>query len=186
LAEGGGPVIVVIGGAGGVGKGTLARQLVASDPSLKLSRSWTTRTRRPDDGPDAYTYVDRETFEERVRAGGFLEHAEFLGNLYGTPMPDPGDADEDLVLEIDVQGAETIKAEHPDALVILILAPNRDVQTERMRARGDSEDHVRRRLEMAPLEEERLRRIADAVVVNDDLGKAVRAVAGILAGRRSR
>jgi guanylate kinase len=178
-------VIVVIGGAGGVGKGTLARRLVASDPHLTLSRSWTTRSRRPDDGPDAYTYVDRETFEDRVRAGGFLEHAEFLGNLYGTPMPNAEDTDRDLVLEIDVQGAEAIKSRHPDSLVILILAPDRATQTERMRARGDSEDHVQRRLEMAPDEERRLRRIADAVVVNDDLDKAVRAVAGILAGRRS-
>ena len=179
-------MIVVIGGAGGVGKGTLARRLVASDPSLKLSRSWTTRARRPDDEADAYTYVDRETFEERVQAGGFLEYAEFLGNLYGTPLPDPGDSERDLVLEIDVQGAEAIKARFPDAVVILILAPDREAQAARMQARGDDEQHVRRRLEMAPSEEERLRAIADAVVVNEDLDQAVEAVAGILAGRRSR
>ena len=100
----------------------MAGRLVERDPSLWLSRSWTTRARRRGEAPDAYTFVDRKTFEEHRAAGGFLESAEFLGHLYGTPIPDPP-ASKDVLLEIDLQGAQQVKALHPDALVVLLLPP---------------------------------------------------------------
>jgi DNA-directed RNA polymerase omega subunit len=105
-------VIIVVCGPGGVGKGTVVARLVAEDPGLWLSRSWTTRAQRPGERDDAYTYVDRATFEQRVAGDGFLEYAEFLGNLYGTPWPDAGD-DHDVVLEIDVQGAAQVLERAP-------------------------------------------------------------------------
>lgn len=168
-----------------MGKGTVAAKLVERDPSLWLSRSWTTRAQRSGESSDAYNFVDREHFVAHIAAGGFLEHAEFLGELYGTPRPQapPG---KDVVLEIDVQGAEQVKAVYPDAVTILIVPPSRAVQEARLRQRGDPPERIRERLSLSDEEETRGRGIADGEVVNDDLDRAVAEVAGILAGYRPR
>ena len=160
-------------GPGGAGKGTLAAELVAADPTLWLSRSWTTRPPRPGERErNAYRFVDRATFEEAVAQGGFFEWAEFLGQLMGTPIPDPPDG-ADVLLEIDVQGAEQVRAKRPDATVILLLPPSLEVQATRLAARGDDEEQIARRVEKGKQEVERGRRIADHTVVNDDLGQAL-------------
>jgi guanylate kinase len=176
-------MIIVIFGPGGVGKGTLVARLMEGDDRLWLSRSWTTRPRRPGEPADAYNFVDRAAFEARVAAGGFLEWAEFLGHLYGTPTPDPP-AGQDVVLEIDLQGAEQVHARYPEAVIVLIQPPSRAVQEERLRKRGDPDDQIAKRLALAEHEEERGRQIAHHVVVNDDLERAVNEVAGILAQHR--
>ncbi len=149
-----------------------------------LSRSWTTRPRRPDESPEAYEFVDRATFERRVEEGGFFEWAEFLGHLYGTPQAEPP-AGKDLLLEIDLQGAQQVRAQRPDATLILLLPPSSEAQAERMRARGDDEDRIAARLEVGRQEERTGRELADAVVVNADLSQAIAEVAGIVVGRRS-
>jgi guanylate kinase len=175
----------VLIGPGGVGKGTVAAELVARDPGLWLSRSWTTRPPRPGERErGAYVFVDRPTFERAVEAGGFFEWAEFLGNLMGTPVPEPPPG-ADVLLEIDVQGAEQVLAQRPDATVVLLLPPSSEVQAERLAARGDSEDHVRRRVEMGRAEVERGRKIAAHTVVNDDLGRAVAELRAIVDRTRS-
>ncbi len=178
------PLIFVLFGPGGVGKGTVAARLVAEDPSLWLSRSWTTRPPRPGEDQDAYVFVDRETFEAHRHAGGFFEWAEFLGNLYGTPVPEPPDG-RDVLLEIDLQGARQVRRQRPDATLILLRAPSPEVQEARMRARGDDEAHIASRI-LAGAEEERAgAAIADAVVVNHDVSQATAEVAGIVEVRRS-
>ncbi len=219
------PLLVVLFGPGGVGKGTVAERVVATDPSLHLSRSWTTRSRRPGEPEDAYVFVDRPTFEAHAAAGGFFEWAEFLGNLYGTPTVAPAAAGRgteppgpsrapgpegpegsdgadgadrtdgsqeggalgplDTLLEIDLQGARQVRDRRPDALLILLVPPSLAVQEERLRARGDDEAHIRRRLDEGIAEMEAGRELADAVVVNDDLDRAVDQVAGILASYRA-
>jgi guanylate kinase len=158
--------------------------LVESDPTLWLSRSWTTRPRRPGESEDAYVFVDRATFEARVDAGGFFEWAEFLGNLYGTPVTDP-EAGCDLLLEIDLQGAREVRRLRPDATLVLLLPPSPEVQAERLRGRGDDEDHIARRLAEGADEERQGRQIADAVVVNTTVAQAAADVASILGSRRS-
>jgi guanylate kinase len=162
----------VLCGPGGVGKGTLARRLVEVDDRLWLSRSWTTRPRRPSEADDSYVFVDEEHFRRRIDEGGFLEWAEFQDHLYGTPLPELPEG-RDLLLEIDVQGAEQIRRRFPDARCILVRAPDEQSACERMRERGDDEAHVRRRLESAASEVERAQRICDAEVVNDVLDRAV-------------
>jgi len=119
-----------------------------------------------------------------VSAGEFLEWAEFLGHLYGTPLPDvpPG---RDLVLEIDLQGARQVKLRHPEAVVVLLLPPSAEVQAERLRRRGDNEAEVRRRLEKGAHEERMGRELTPLVVVNDEVDRAVAEVAGILADHRN-
>jgi len=168
-----------------VGKGTLVSRLCARDPDLWLSRSWTTRARRPGEAADGYTFVDRPRFLTRAAEGGFLEWAELAANheLYGTPWPDPPPG-RDVVLEIDVQGAAQVVRRHPDAVVVLVVAPSPEEQAARMRKRGDDEDHIESRLALGHEEEERGRGLAAHVVVNDDLDRAVDELASILGGYR--
>jgi guanylate kinase len=178
-------VIFVICGPGGAGKGTIVQALIERDADLWLSRSWTTRERREGEDPDSYVWVTPEQFRARAEAGGFLEWAEFLGNLYGTPTPDPPPG-KDVVLEIDIQGATQVKAKYPESVCVLVEPPSREVQEARLRGRGDPEDKIQQRLLLADREEWAGRQLADHVVVNDDLARVVDQVAGIIATCRSR
>jgi guanylate kinase len=165
-------MIIVVSGPGGVGKGTIVDALVKRDPDLWLSRSWTTREQRPSEADEAYVFTNSETFEKRIAAGGFVEWTEFLGNYYGTPTPDPGDA-RDVVLEIEVDGAQQVKRVSPDALLIFVLPPSRDEQERRLRGRGDLDHKVLARLKKAEEEEPIGKELADFLVVNDDLDETI-------------
>jgi guanylate kinase len=180
-------MILIVSGPGGVGKGTVVDRLLQLEPGVWLSRSWTTRARRPGEPADAYVFVSREDFLRRAEAGGFVEWTEFPGNgqLYGTPTID-APAGVDVLLEIELDGAQQVKAAYPDALVVLIVAPSVREQEVRLRGRGDDDASVAARLSVG-LEEERAgRAFADAVVVNDDVDRAAREVAGILGDARRR
>jgi guanylate kinase len=108
-----------------------------------------------------------------------------LDDLYGTPVPDapPG---HDVVLEIDIQGARQVRELHPGSLCVLLVAPSLEVQAARLRARGDAEDHVQRRLELGRAETEQGKVLADHVIVNDDLESAVTQLAAIIEAARSK
>jgi len=177
------PLIIIVSGPGGVGKGTIVDALVKRDPSLLLSRSWTTRQRRPGEREDAYVYVTRNEFEAHRDRGGFLEWTEFLGNYYGSPVPDAASG-RDIVLEIEVDGAQQVKAVHPEATLIFVLPPSRDEQRRRLIGRGDPDDKVQQRLRKAEEEEPIGRALADEVVVNDDLDQTVGEMMDIITARR--
>ena len=176
-------MIIVVSGPGGVGKGTIVAALVERDPNLWLSRSWTTRAQRPSETDDAYVFTTPDAFEERISAGGFLEWTEFLGNYYGTPTPDVGD-DRDLVLEIEVDGAQQVKRVAPDVMLIFVMPPSRAEQERRLRGRGDVDHKVLARLKKAEEEEPIGRSLADHVVVNDDLETTIDEMLAIIDAAR--
>jgi guanylate kinase len=179
-------VVIVVAGPSGAGKGSIVSRLLELDPRLWLSRSWTTRPRRVGEAEDAYVWVDRDTFLAHAERGGFLEWFEVYGDLKGTPRPDPPSG-HDILLEIDLQGARVVQETVPDTFVVFVRPPSRAEQERRMRARGDDDASVERRLAKGDVEEALGPAIADHVVVNDDLDRAVEEVAGAIAeARRAR
>lgn len=166
------PLIVIVSGPGGVGKGTIVDALLRRDPTLILSRSWTTRQQRPGEHDEAYVFTTREAFEQHRQNDGFLEWTEFLGNYYGTPVPDLSSG-RDIVLEIEVEGAQQVKVRHPDSVLIFILPPSREEQRRRLVGRGDPDEKVHERLRKAEEEEPVGLALADYSLVNDDLDQTV-------------
>ena len=179
------PLIIVVSGPGGAGKGTIVDELVARDEQLWLSRSWTTRKQRDGEPDDAYVFVDRDTFLRHIKQDGFLEWTEFLGNLYGSPMPTP-EVGHDIVLEIELHGAQQVKVRHPEALLVFVQPPSRDEQRRRLQGRGDPDHHVVERLRKADDEERLGAELADLVVVNDDIDRVVGELLGFIGVARQR
>ncbi len=165
-------LVVVLSGPGGAGKGTIARALVEGDSELSLSRSWTTRDRRSDDAEDAYLFVTRSEFDERLDAGGFLEWNQFLGRAYGTPVPDADDA-RDLLLEIDVAGGRQVLDRLPGALCLFVDAPDDAELRRRLVGRGDGSDRADQRVAEASRERQEADDLGYRRVVNDVLDVAI-------------
>jgi len=176
-------LVVVLIGPGGVGKGTISRQLLTRDPALWLSRSWTTRAPRSSERGDEYFFKTREEFEAAIADDAFLEWAEFHGNLYGTPRPDVAET-RDLLLEIEVQGAQQVRDHEPDAVIILLVPPSIEELESRLRGRGDEDDHVEKRLRSTSDEVAIGQKIADYVVVNHDVEQATSEILSILKSLR--
>ncbi len=128
--------------------------------------------------------MSREQFENAIAEGKFFEWAEFLGNLYGTPMPDPSDVT-DLLLEIDIQGAKKVRERDSNAKIILLVAPSSGEQRQRMISRGDDASSIDRRVTVGENEIAEALRFADYVVLNDDLDRAVSEISSIISSLRS-
>ena len=182
--------VFIISAPSGSGKSTLVHRLLAAEPNLVFSISYTTRLPRPQekDGID-YKFISREDFEARVAKDEFLEHADVFGNYYGThsgALDRPRSEGKDLLLDIDVQGARQLKARLPEAVTIFVLPPSREILEQRLRARSqDSEAVIQRRLKGAA-EEVRNYKQYDYLLINREIDRSVARLESIVEAERMR
>lgn len=182
-------LLIVISGPGAVGKDTLIERLRQRHPELRYSVSYTTRPRRPYEVEDEhYTFVDCRTFERLVEAGTFLEHATVGGHCYGTSADRVAklqEAGHDVILKIDVQGADQVRVKRPDGVFVFIAPPSMEELWRRRVGRGaEPPDVLRSRQELATWEMSFAGHY-DHVVVNDDLERALHEVETLLDAERA-
>ena len=184
-------LLIVLSGPSGVGKGTVRKELFSQpDTNYEYSISMTTRTPRVGevDGVD-YFFKSREEFEQLIEQGGLLEHAEFVGNYYGTPLAyvhETIDAGRDVFLEIEVQGAAQIREKAPEALFIFLAPPSISELEQRLIGRGtEPEDVIAKRIATAR-EELEMMSLYDYVVENDEVHNACDKINAIIKAEHCR
>lgn len=177
--------LIVLSGPSGVGKGTVREALFEEkDLNLVYSISMTTRSPRPGEEEGVhYFFVDEATFKNKINEEGFLEYAQFVGNYYGTPKDNVEmhlNKGENVVLEIEVQGALQVMEKRPDALTIFLVPPSMEELERRIRGRRtEKESVVRERLDKARKEIE-TKDEYKYVVCNDDVMRAKNEIAKII------
>ena len=187
------PTIFIVSGPSGSGKSTLVQRILEL-PNTMLSVSCTTRKPRAAESPGkSYNFVTQEQFERMKNEGAFMESAQVFGrNWYGTPWENWFEAQRkglDLILEIDVQGAQEVQQGRlrEKVVSIFVLPPTPEELERRIRARGmDSEDEIERRLKQARTEIKALPEYYDYAVVNDDVERAGKEIQGIVLRERNR
>ncbi|MEJ2564849.1 MAG: guanylate kinase [Gammaproteobacteria bacterium] len=182
--------LYVISAPSGAGKTSLVRALLTKEPGLALSVSHTTRPMRPGEQQGVhYHFVSPERFHAMIEEGAFLEYARVFDNFYGTSKAAVSQqlhGGQDVVLEIDWQGARQLLQLFPDAISIFILPPSREVLEQRLRARGqDSEAIIARRLQDARADISHYTEY-EYLLVNDDFGRAVTDLQSIIHTRNLR
>jgi guanylate kinase len=183
------PLVIIVSGPSGSGKSTLVQKILEM-PGTMPSVSCTTRPRRATEASGkCYDFVTSQQFDAMVNRGEFLEYARVFGkHSYGTPqkwLDESRARGLDLVLEIDVQGAEQVKQKLPESVAIFILPPSRQELERRLRSRGtDADDEIARRLAKAQGEIAASAKFYDFCVVNDDVERAGRETQAIVTALR--
>ena len=181
-------LLIVVSGASGTGKGTVCKKLLSELPNVHYSISATTRKPRQGevDGREYY-FISEDDFKQWIADGKFLEYAEVYGNFYGTPLTkieERLNRGEDVLLEIDVQGALNVKRKCPDGVYIFLLPPSLDELKRRIEGRGsETPESLKRRLQNA-VAEIQIGREYDYAVVNDSVDNAAAQIEAILAAER--
>jgi guanylate kinase len=189
-AQGRRGLLFIVSAPSGTGKTTLVERLVNAIPNLHMSRSYTSRPARAGEqnGID-YNFISRDRFEEMTRAGDFLEWADVFGNYYGTCAADTDAClaqGKDVVLVIDVQGARQVRSRGIETVGIFVLPPSAATLEQRLRGRSkDSEEQIRRRLEVARSEVAEYAQY-EYVIVNDEVAAAVERLRAIVVAERAR
>ena len=182
------PLICIISAPSGSGKSTLVNELLKLVPDLDFSISYTTRpSRGSEQNGKQYYFVSREEFEQMIRNDEFLEHANVFGNYYGTArrfLREAAEKKHDLLLDIDVQGAEQMKRRLPEAVSIFVLPPDRKTLEWRLRKRSeDAEEVIARRLVTATREIGNYNKY-DYILINDDLEESIENLEAIVLAER--
>jgi len=182
--------LFVISGPSGTGKGTICKEILDADKSIRLSVSMTTRNpRQGEEHGVHYYFATHDEFRQLIADEGFMEYAEVFGNFYGTPKKQVKewlDQGISVILEIDVQGALQVKKNFPEGILIFILPPSMEELRNRIIGRGsETEESMARRLGAA-LEEINNIDQYDYRVVNDDLQEAVGQVQAVISAEQCR
>jgi guanylate kinase len=187
-------ILFIISAPSGSGKSTIVNQLRSLVSGLEFSVSWTTRGPRGSEVESReYHFTTPGHFEEMIRNGDFLEHADVFGNYYGTAKGTLSEAfarGKDLLLDIDVQGAEQVRAKMPEAVSVFLMPPSPDVLEYRLRNRSraegrEQEESIKKRLAQAKQEIENYRQYG-YILVNDILDRAVEEMVAIVESERFR
>ena len=183
-------LLVVISGPSGAGKGTICKQLLMEMGYLKVSVSATTRKPRQGEAEgSSYYFIDEEEFINRINKGEFLEYAKVYGNYYGTPKEEVFKqlkAGNDIILEIDIQGALQVKKNYPKGVFIFILPPSLTELKNRIVGRGtDSKEGILRRMECA-YDELNYAFEYDYVVLNDHVEEATEKIKHIILAEKNK
>ena len=178
----------IVSAPSGAGKTSLVRRAIAEINELMVAVSHTTRSQRPGESEGCdYFYVSREEFESMIDSDQFLEYAEVFGNYYGTSMTSVNNAltqGNDVILEIDWQGAAQVRQKLSDVISVFILPPSRNTLIERLRGRGqDADDVITRRTGEAVLEMRQYHR-ADYLIINDDFDQALAELKAVILSHR--
>jgi guanylate kinase len=181
-------LLFIVAAPSGAGKSSLVNAVLAEDPGLRLSISYTTRAPRPGEANGReYHFVDRETFLRMAAAGDFLESAEVHGNFYATSQRQIDEiraGGRDALLEIDWQGAQQVRRLYPDAVGVFILPPSLEELRRRLVARGQDPDAtIRRRLAAAEAEMSHAPEF-DYVIINKDFNEARQDLAAVIRASR--
>ena len=180
--------LFIVSAPSGAGKTSLIKALLEAKDDLSVSVSHTTRSKRPDeeDGKD-YHYVDVPTFSNMVSQGAFLEHAQVFDHSYGTSETSVMDqlaSGQDIILEIDWQGAEQVRIRISGTVSIFILPPSRAALRERLTERGQDDDAIINRRMFDAVTEMSHHHDFDYIVVNDDFNTALKDLGTIISSQR--
>lgn len=180
--------LYIVSAPSGAGKTSLVTALIEADPRVSVSVSHTTRAMRPGEQHGLnYHFVSHDAFKELIAQGDFLEHAEVFGNFYGTSrsaLQHVLDQGNDLILEIDWQGAQQVRALMPEALSVFILPPSQQALRARLDGRGqDSEEIIAGRMREAVTEMEHYDEY-DYVIINDDFALALEELKSVFVANR--